>query len=128
MVQTATGCTPYKLVYDLEAVLPLEAQLPSLSVDMQFTDPYENTQIRLAKLEALDERRLIAQQMLEIYQVQMAGAFNKRVKFRSFSVGDLVLTIKRTVVINRKTQGNLSSNGKAPKQSPKSPIQGHISS
>ena len=35
----------------------------------------------------------------------MARAFNKRVKFRSFDVGDLVLTIRRPIVINRKTQG-----------------------
>jgi len=38
---------------------------------MQFTDPDENTQVRLAELEALDERRLMAQQRLEIYQAQM---------------------------------------------------------
>jgi len=34
---------------------------------MQFTDPDEKTQVRLAKLEALDEH-LLAQQKLEIYQ------------------------------------------------------------
>ena len=76
---------------------------------MKSTDPDENTQIRLVELEALDERQLMAQQRLEIYQAQMAGTFNKRVKFRSFDVGDLVLTIKRPIVINRKTQGKFES-------------------
>jgi len=38
----------------------------------------------------LDKRRLMAQQRFEIYRVQMAEAFNKWVKFRSFVVGDLV--------------------------------------
>jgi len=57
----------------------------------------------LAELEALDERRLMAQQGLEIYHAQMARAFNKWVKFRSFDVGDVVLTIRRPIVINRKT-------------------------
>jgi len=93
------------LVFGSEAVLPLEIQLPSLRVAMQFTDPNENAQVRFAELEALDERRLMTQQRLEIYQAQMAGAFNKRVKFHPFDVGDLVLTIRRPIVINRKTQG-----------------------
>jgi len=94
-------------------VLPLEVQLPSLRVAMQFTDPNENAQVRLAELEALDERQLMTQQKLEIYQAQMAGGFNKRVKFRSFDVGDLVLTITMPIVINRKTQEKIA-NGKAP--------------
>ena len=76
---------------------------------MQFTDPDENTQVRLAELEALDERWLMARQRLEIYHAQMVGAFNKRIKFDSFDVGDLVLTIRRPIVINRKTQGKFES-------------------
>jgi len=67
---------------------------------MQFTDLDENTQVRLAEMEALEERWLMAQQRLEIYQAQMAGALNRRVKFRSFGIGDLVLTIRRPIVIN----------------------------
>jgi len=85
-VRTTTGCIPYNLVFGLKVVLPLEMQLPSLRVAMQFTDPDENTQVRLAKPEALDERQLLAQQQLEIYQAQMAGAFNRRVKFCSFAL------------------------------------------
>jgi len=59
------------------------------------TNPNENTQVRLAEL--------------EIYQARMAAAFNKRVKFRSFGVGDLVLTIRRPIAINRKTQAKFES-------------------
>ena len=44
----------------------------------------------------------------------MAGAFNKRVKFRSFDVGDLVLTIRGPIVINRKTQGKFASKWEGP--------------
>ena len=101
-------------MFGSEVVLPLEVQLPSLRVAMQFTDSDENTQVRLAELEALDERRLMAQQRLEIYQAQMAGAFNRRVKFRSFGIGDLVLTIRRPIVINRKTQGKFESKWEGP--------------
>jgi len=38
----------YNLVFGLEAMLPLEVQLSSLRVAMQFTDPNENVQVRLA--------------------------------------------------------------------------------
>jgi len=102
------------LVFGLEVVLPFEVQLPSLRVALQFTDPDENIQVRLAELEALAERRLMAQQRLEIYQAQMAGAFNKRVKSRSCDVGDLVLTTRRPIVINRKTQGKFESRWEGP--------------
>ena len=76
-VRTSTGCTPYNLVFGAEAVLPFEVQLPSLRVAMQFIDPNDNEQVRLTELEALDERRRMTQQRLEICQAQMAGAFNK---------------------------------------------------
>jgi len=45
-VQTTTGCTPYNLVFGSEVVLPLEVQLPSLRVAMQFINPDKNTQVR----------------------------------------------------------------------------------
>jgi len=59
-VRTVTGCIPYNLVFGSEAVLPLEVQLPSLTIAMQLFDPNENVQVRLAKLEALDKCRLMA--------------------------------------------------------------------
>ncbi|CAL8087446.1 unnamed protein product [Prunus armeniaca] len=64
----STGCTPYNLVFGSEAILPLEVQLASLRVALQLTNPNENANVRLAELEALDEKRLAAQQRLEIYQ------------------------------------------------------------
>ena len=60
-VRTATGCTPYSLVFGSEAVLPLEVQLPSLRIAMQLMAPDENVQVRLAELETLDEKRLTVQ-------------------------------------------------------------------
>jgi len=40
----------------------------------EFTNPDKNTQVRLAEFEELDERHLMAQQRLEIYQAQITGA------------------------------------------------------
>ncbi|XP_019160960.1 PREDICTED: uncharacterized protein LOC109157567 [Ipomoea nil] len=64
--RTPTQSTPYSLVYGVEAVLPLERQIPSLRLAIQegLTDE-ENAKLRLAELEALDEKRLQAQQSLE---------------------------------------------------------------
>jgi len=41
-----------------------------------------NDRIRLQELEALDERRLQAQQRIELYQARISIAFNKKVKER----------------------------------------------
>jgi len=41
-------------------MLPLEVQLPSLRMAIQFIDPDKNTQVSSVELEALDEHRLIA--------------------------------------------------------------------
>ncbi|KAB2635364.1 hypothetical protein D8674_025898 [Pyrus ussuriensis x Pyrus communis] len=53
-------------------VLPLESQIPSLRMAIQegLTDE-ENAKLRLQELEALDERRLEAQQHLEYYQARI---------------------------------------------------------
>jgi len=40
--RTATSYTTYNLVFGVEVVLPLEVQLPSLRVAMQFTDLNKN--------------------------------------------------------------------------------------
>ncbi|KAL0286527.1 UNVERIFIED_CONTAM: hypothetical protein Scaly_2790700 [Sesamum calycinum] len=84
-VRTPTQATPYALVYGVEAILPLEQQIPSLRIAIQegLTEE-ENAQIRLEVLEVLDEKRLEAQQRLEYYQARLSRAFNKKVHLRSF--------------------------------------------
>ncbi|XP_019172511.1 PREDICTED: uncharacterized protein LOC109167896 [Ipomoea nil] len=101
--RTPTQSTPYSLVYGVEAVLPLERQIPSLRLAIQegLTDE-ENAKLHLAELEALDEKRLQAQQSLECYQARMSRAFNKRVRTRSFQIGDKVLAVRRPIIVTRK--------------------------
>ncbi|KAL0307922.1 UNVERIFIED_CONTAM: hypothetical protein Sangu_3002500 [Sesamum angustifolium] len=77
--------TSYALVYGVEAVLPLEQQIPSLRIAIQEgLIEEENAQIRLEELEALDEKILEAQQRLDCYQARLSGAFNKKVRLHSF--------------------------------------------
>ena len=63
---TPTQVTLYSLVYGVEVVLPLERQIPSLRIAIQEgIINEENARLRLEELEALDEKRLEAQQRLE---------------------------------------------------------------
>ncbi|KAA0050266.1 uncharacterized protein E5676_scaffold180G00180 [Cucumis melo var. makuwa] len=97
--RTPIGVTLYSLVYDVEAVLPLEREIPSLRMKIQEELTTEdNVKLRLQELEAHDEKRLKAQQTLECYQARMCKAFDKHVKLRLFQVGDLVLAVRRPIV------------------------------
>ena len=101
--RTPTQATPYALVYGVEVVLPLERQIPSLRIAVQegLTEE-ENARLRLEELEALDEKRLEAQQRLECYQARLSRAFNKKVRPRSFQVGDMVLAVRRPIIFLQK--------------------------
>ncbi|XP_070049573.1 uncharacterized protein [Nicotiana tomentosiformis] len=113
--RTPTQATPYSLVYGVEAVLPLERQIPSLRMAIQkgITDE-ENARLRLAELEALDEKRLEAQQSLECYQARLSRSFNKRVRSRSFQVGDQVLAVRRPIITSHKPVGKFTSKWDGP--------------
>ena len=82
-VRIPIGNTPFSLVYECEAVIPLEIQILSLRVALvtQMTDE-DNHRLRLQELEALDEKRLEAQQHIELYQARISNTFNKKVKER----------------------------------------------
>ncbi|KAM1166245.1 hypothetical protein PS1_025876 [Malus domestica] len=120
--RTPTQATPYSLVYGVEAVLPLESQIPSLRMAIQegLTEK-ENAKLRLQELEALDERRLEAQQHLECYQARLSKAFNKKVRPRSFQTGDLVLALRVESPVLYSTRLDLWSwlTHKKPANSPK---------
>lgn len=113
--RTTTNVTPYSLVYGVEAVLPLEKQIPSLRIALQegLTNE-ENIKLRLQELEALDEKRLDAQQHLECYQARMSRAFNKGVRPRSFQIGDLVLAVRRPIIMTHKTGPKFKSKWDGP--------------
>ncbi|XP_074293171.1 uncharacterized protein LOC141620118 [Silene latifolia] len=113
--KTPTQATPYALVYGVEVVLPLELQIPSLRIAIQegLTDD-ENDKLRLSELEALDEKRLKAQQKLQCYQARLSRALNKTVRPRSFQVGDLVLAVRRPIITSHKPVGKFTSKWDGP--------------
>ncbi|KAK9666284.1 hypothetical protein RND81_14G174200 [Saponaria officinalis] len=111
----ATQATPYALVYGVEAVLPLELEISSLRIAIQEgISSDDNDKLRLAELEALDEKRLDAQQKLQCYQARLSRAFNKKVCPRSFQTGDLVLAVRRPIIMSHKTGNKFTSKWDGP--------------
>jgi len=60
----------------------------------------EKHRLRLQQLEALDDKHLQAQQQIKLYQAQIFRAFNENVKKQIFKKGDIVLTVRRPMVMN----------------------------
>jgi hypothetical protein len=55
-VKTATGFSPFQLVYGMEAVLPIECQIPSLKLAVELFPDTSPLEERLLYLEQLDEK------------------------------------------------------------------------
>jgi len=91
-VRTSTNATPYSLVYGMEAVMPLEVEIPSLRIlkDAEL-DESKWARLRFEQLNLIDERRLTAICHHQLSQSRIAKAYNKKVKPRVFKEGDLVL-------------------------------------
>ena len=92
----STGETPFSLTYRAEAVIPAEESLCSARVK-EFT-PTRNDGLMVEHLDLLEEYREVATIRLAKYQQKLARHYNRCVRMREFSVGDLVL---------RKAVGNM---------------------
>ena len=90
--RTSTGMSPYTLTYGIEAVIPIEIEIPSLRVllDTKLVED-EWVKTRYDQLNLIDEKRLTALCHGQAYQKRMIKAFNKKVHDRQFREGDLVL-------------------------------------
>ena len=88
----STGATPFSLNYGMEAVLPVELEVPSLRVMLENqVNEIEWVQARYNELAMLDEKRLKAAYHHQGYQKRIARAFNQKVKGRGIQVNDIVL-------------------------------------
>ncbi|XP_074318435.1 uncharacterized protein LOC141655245 [Silene latifolia] len=68
-IRTATGATPYYLVYGMEAVQPVELEVPSLRILLESQVPEADwVQARYDSLLMLDEQRLNALYHVQLYQ------------------------------------------------------------
>ncbi|RDX70090.1 Pol polyprotein, partial [Mucuna pruriens] len=84
--------TPYSLVYGTEAILLVEVEIPSLRVLAEAKlDESEWVQIRLDKLNLIEEKCLIVICHENLYQQRIKNTFDRRVRPQLFKKGDLVL-------------------------------------
>jgi hypothetical protein len=91
-VRTSTAETPFSLVYGMEAVLPVEVEIPSLRVLKE--DELSEAkwcQDRYDQLNLIEEKCMEALCHGQLYQSRMKQAFDKRVRPREFKEGDLVV-------------------------------------
>ena len=92
----STGETPFSLTYGAEAVIPTEVSLCSARV--AGFDLIQNANLMKEHLDWLEECREAATIRLAEYQQKLAQRYNRNVKGREFSAGELVL---------RKVVGNM---------------------
>jgi hypothetical protein len=89
------GFTPFQLVYGLEFVLPIECEIPSLKLVVQLLPNTSAEEERLLYLSQLHETRRDATLVIETQKKCVKSQYNKHVKPRVFSEGDLVILYKQ---------------------------------
>jgi transposase InsO family protein len=84
--------TPFKLVYVLEEVIPMEYLVPSLII-ASFTsmDDTDNVQDRLAQLIELEEDKFIVGFHQRVQKEREKAYHDRHIKKKAFKQGDLVL-------------------------------------
>jgi len=87
----ATKVTPFKLVYGQEAILPVEINLDAYRLakqnDLSVVDYYNSM---MDNIDEVTDKHMKALKEIEKDKLQVARAYNKKVKNKFFQVGDLV--------------------------------------
>lgn len=109
LVRTSTRETPFSLVYGMDAVMPVEVEIPSLRnlIDVKL-DEEEWVQARLDQLNLIDEKRLKVICHSQLYQKHLKRAFDKKVFSQSLKEGDLVL--RKIMLIHNDPRGKWTPN------------------
>ncbi|XP_070042613.1 uncharacterized protein [Nicotiana tomentosiformis] len=112
-VRTSIGATPYLLVYDTEVVIPTEVEIPSLRIiqESKLSD-VEWIRRQYKKLALIDDKRMNVVCHGQLYQNRMKRAFNKMVRSRQFTPGQLVW--KWIFLHQDKAKGKFSPNWQGP--------------
>jgi hypothetical protein len=87
----ATKVTPFELVYGQEVILPIDVNLAAYRLAKQ--NDLSNVDYHGFTMDTIDEvtdKRLQVLKEIEKDKIQVARAYNKKVKLKSFQVGDLV--------------------------------------
>lgn len=88
----ALGTTPFDMVLDLDAILPLEFLLPTLSVSQKLEwNGHHELSHPLNQLEKLDETRLMAVARIYAQKRRQKKFHDAYIKNKDLKKGDLVL-------------------------------------
>ena len=90
-VKTATSFSPFQLVYGLEAVFPIECQIPSLKLAVQLLPDTSPLEERLVYIEQLNEQHSDVALANESHKQKVKCLYDRSVHPEIFSKGDLVL-------------------------------------
>ena len=90
-VRNATGFMPFQLVYGLEAFLPIQCEISSLKLAIDLLPNTSEEEARFLDLIHLDETHRDAAVANEAHKKCIKTQYDKNVKPRVFSEGDLVL-------------------------------------
>ena len=90
-VKTTIGFTLFQLVYGLEAIFPIECEIPSLKLAVQLLPETSTLEKRLVELEQLDETRRYVATTNKVHKRCVKVQYDKSVHPGHFSEGDLVL-------------------------------------
>ena len=87
----ATKVTPFELVYGQEVVLPVEVNLDAYRLakqnDLSAVDYYN---LMMDNIDEVSDKRMQALKEIEKDMLRVARAYNKKVRAKSFQVGELV--------------------------------------
>ena len=90
-VKIAIGFTPFQLVYGIKFILPIECEIPSMKLVIDLLPDTSYLEKRLIYLEQLDEICRDATTTNGVHKWRIKEQYDKKVKTRVFSEGDLVL-------------------------------------
>uniref|UniRef100_A0A2N9IR83 Integrase catalytic domain-containing protein n=1 Tax=Fagus sylvatica TaxID=28930 RepID=A0A2N9IR83_FAGSY len=92
--KTATGFTPFSLIYGIDAISPTKLLVPSPRIlhgmDLE-ADADICAEARVADLESLEEARELAQVRSLRYHQKLASAYEKTLQTRIFAKGQMIL-------------------------------------
>ena len=90
-VKTSMGFSPFQLVHEVEAVTPIECEILSLKIAIHVLPDTTELEEHLVHLEHLDEQRRDALTANQAHKNRVKSQYDKTVKPRVFSEGELVL-------------------------------------
>ena len=87
------GFSPFQLIHEVEAVTPVECEIPSLKIVIHVLPDMTELEESLLQLERLDEQCRDVLTENKTHKNRVKNQYDKSVKPRIFSEGELVLLL-----------------------------------